>query len=91
MILSHYSLMIWEKEGHKSIWEITLCNENNYPGHYLLERWWVPERKRITWDQEYDEMAKDVMVGWHHWLNGHESEQIPGDSGGQRSLAGCGP
>ena len=26
------------------------------------------------------------MVGWHHRLNGHESEQIPGDSGGQRSL-----
>ena len=23
------------------------------------------------------------MVGWHHQLNGHESEQTPGDSGGQ--------
>ena len=22
------------------------------------------------------------MVGWHHWLNGHESEQTPGDSDG---------
>ena len=29
------------------------------------------------------------MVGWHHQLNGHESEQTPGDSGGQRSLACC--
>ena len=26
------------------------------------------------------------MVGYY-WLNGHESEQTPGDSGGQRSLA----
>ena len=26
------------------------------------------------------------MVGWHHWLNGHEFEQTPGDSGGQGSL-----
>ena len=26
------------------------------------------------------------MVGWHHQLDGHESERIPGDSGGQRSL-----
>ena len=23
------------------------------------------------------------MVGWHHRLNGHESEQTLGDSGGQ--------
>ena len=29
------------------------------------------------------------MVGWHHRLNGHESEQTPGESGGQRSLACC--
>ena len=26
------------------------------------------------------------MVGWHHRLNGHESEQTPGDSEGQGSL-----
>ena len=25
------------------------------------------------------------MVGWYHWLNGHEFEQTPGDSDGQRS------
>ena len=29
------------------------------------------------------------MVGWHHWLNGYESEQTPGVSEGQRSLACC--
>ena len=29
------------------------------------------------------------MVGWHHRLNGHEFEQTPGDSEGQRSLACC--
>ena len=28
----------------------------------------------------------DEMVGWHHRLNGHESEQAPGDSEGQGSL-----
>ena len=26
------------------------------------------------------------MVGWHHRLNGHESEQTLGDSEGQGSL-----
>ena len=30
----------------------------------------------------------DEMVGRHHRLNGHESEQTPGDSEGQGSLAG---
>ena len=27
------------------------------------------------------------MVGWHHRLNGHESEQAPGDGEGRGSLA----
>ena len=27
-----------------------------------------------------------MMVGWHHRLNGHEFEQILGDSEGQESL-----
>ena len=34
---------------------------------------------------------QDVMVGWHHQLNGHECEQTPGDSEGQESLACCSP
>ena len=38
-----------------------------------------------------DEAAEDDMVGWHHQFNGHESEQTPGDSEGQGSLACCGP
>ena len=31
------------------------------------------------------------MVGWHHQLNGHESEQSLGDSERQGSLACCSP
>ena len=31
------------------------------------------------------------MVGWHHRLDGHEFEQIPGDGEGQASLACCTP
>ena len=30
------------------------------------------------------------MVGWHHWLNGHEFEQGPGDAEGQ-GVACCSP
>ena len=35
--------------------------------------------------------TEDAMVGRHHQLNGHESEQTLGDNGGQRSLACWGP
>ena len=31
------------------------------------------------------------MVRWHHWHNGHEFEQTPGDSEGQGSLVCCSP
>ena len=39
------------------------------------------------WGQEEKGTIEDEMVGWNHWLNGHEFEQIPGDSEGQGSLA----
>ena len=35
--------------------------------------------------------AEDEMVRSHHRLNGHESEETLGDSGGQRSLVCCSP
>ena len=36
-------------------------------------------------------MTEDEMVGWHHRLNGHKSEQTPGVGNGQGGLACCGP
>ena len=33
--------------------------------------------------------AEDEMIGWHHQLNGHESEKTPGDGEGQGSLMCC--
>ena len=36
-------------------------------------------------------MTEDEMAGWHHRLNGHESEQALGDGDGQGSLACCSP
>ena len=43
--------------------------------------------------QEEEEKGKteEEMVGCHHQLNGHELEQIPGDSKGQERLAWCSP
>ena len=39
------------------------------------------------WRQKEKGPAEDKMVGWHHWLSGHEFEQTLGDSGGETSLA----
>ena len=41
--------------------------------------------------QEEKGVTEDDMVGWHHWLDGHEFEQTVGDSEGQGSLACCSP
>ena len=58
---------------------------------------WLPDAKNWLlgkdpdagkdWRQEEKVTTEDEMVGWHHWLNGHEFEQPPGDSEGQGSLA----
>ena len=41
------------------------------------------------WRQEEKETTEDEMVGWNHWLNGHEFEQVLGDGEGQGSLVCC--
>ena len=35
--------------------------------------------------------TEDEVVRWHHWLDGHEFEETPGDGEGQGSLACCCP
>ena len=46
---------------------------------------------RKDWRQEEKGMTEDEMVGWHHWLDGHEFEQAPGPGDGQGGLAWCSP
>ena len=59
----------------------TLCEELTH-----WKRPWCWERLRAA------EEGDSGWDGWmeHHWLNGHESKQTPGDSEGQGSLACCG-
>ena len=56
---------------------------------------WV---EKIPWRRAWQltpvfllEESQDEMVGWHHWVNGHELEQTLGDSEGQGCLACCSP
>ena len=46
---------------------------------------------RKDWRKEENEMTEDDMVGWHHWLNGHEFEQALRVGDGQGSLVCCSP
>ena len=41
------------------------------------------------WGQEEKGMTEDEMAGWHHWLDGCESEWTPGVGDGQGGLACC--
>jgi len=64
-------------------------------------RLWPPDAKNWLvrkdpdagkdWRWEEKGMTEDEMVGWHHWLDGHEFEQVPGVGDGQGSLACCSP
>ena len=60
-----------------------------YFGHLLrkLTHWKDSDAGR-DWGQEEKGTAGDEMAGWHHWLNGRESEWTLG-VGGQGGLAWC--
>ena len=51
--------------------------------NWLIGKWpWYWERLK-SGGQGHN---RRWMVGWHHWLNGHEFEQAPGVADGQGSL-----
>ena len=57
---------------------------------------WPPDVKSWLTGKDADawkdwRQKENKMVRYHHGLNGHESEQTPGDSGGRRSLGYCSP
>ena len=62
---------------------------------------WLPNEKNWfigkdpdagkDWNWEEKGATEDEMVGWHHWLDGHELEQAPGVADGQESLVCCSP
>ena len=43
------------------------------------------------WRREKKGTTEDEMVGWYHWLNGHDFEQAPGFGEWQGSVACCIP
>ena len=57
------------------------------------KRWLIgkdPDAER-DWEQEEKGTTEDEMAGWHHWLDGRESEWTLGVGDGQGGLACCSP
>ena len=57
---------------------------------------WLIRKEKLQdagkdWRQEEIGATEDQMVGWHYWLNGHEFEQVLGDSERQWGLVCCKP
>ena len=52
---------------------------------------WKDHDAGKDWKWEEKGMTEDEMVGWLHWLAGHEFEQAPGVGDGQGGLACCSP
>ena len=50
--------------------------------------WKDPDAEK-DWGQEEKGTTEDEIVGWHHWLDGCESEWTPGVGDGQGGLACC--
>ena len=63
-----------------------------YFGHLVwrADFWKDPDAGK-DWGQEEKGMTEDELVGWHYWLNGHESEQALGVGDGWGGLACCSP
>ena len=62
-----------------------------YFGHLMAKSWLIGKDSDggRDWGQEEKGTTKDEMAGWHHWLDGRESEWTLGDGDGQRGLACC--
>ena len=85
------------EKAHKSPWTTRRSNQSTLKEinpKYLLEALMLkPELQyfdhlmlgKIEGRREKG-TTEDEMVGWHHWLNGHEFEQALGDGEGQESL-----
>ena len=63
-----------------------------YFGHLMqeLSHWKDPDAGKDR-SQKEKGMTEDEMIGWHHQLDGHESEQAPGVHNGQGNLVCCSP
>ena len=58
-----------------------------------VNNWLIGKGSHAGKDWRWEEKGptEDELVGWYHWLDGHEFEQAPGVGDGQGSLGCCRP
>ena len=95
----------WESLGHKEIQPVNPKGNQSwiFIGRTDAEAetpiLWPPDVKKWLigkapgagkdWRQEEKGKTEGEMVGWQHWLDGHEFEQALGVGDGQEGLACC--
>ena len=82
------------KNGRISILQLSdillhICTPCLWPPH--AKSWLIGKDSDAgrDWGQEEKGTTEDEMAGWHHWLDGRESEWSPGVGDGQGGLACC--
>ena len=88
-ILNEISLNIWNQSTGRTDAEA----ETPILGPPDVKNWfiWKDLDAGNNWRWKEKWTTEDEMIGWHHQLNGHESEQAPEVGDGQGSLACCSP
>ena len=92
-LLDHKEIKSVNPKGNQQHWIFTGRTDAEAEALIL----WPPDVKSCLigkgpdagkdWREEEKGMTEDEMIGWHHWLNGHEFQQTLGNGRAQRSLA----
>ena len=81
--------------GGDQPWDFFVRNDAKlklqYFGHLMwrVDSWEKKPYSRRDLGQEEKGTTENEMIGWHHWLDGHEFEQVTGVGDGQGSLVCC--
>ena len=83
--------LFWRRSALGFLWKNDAKAETRvlWPPHAKSWLIWKDPDFRRDWEQEEQGMTEDEMAGWHHWLNGRESEWTLWVIDGQGGLACC--
>ena len=78
----------WKRSALGFLWREWCWSWNSSTLATSCESWLIGKDSDAgrDWEQEKGP-TEDEMAGWHHWLDGRESEWTPGVGVGQRGLA----
>ena len=81
---------LWRRSALGFLWNVAKAETAIlWPPH--AKCWLIGEDSDAwrDWGQEEKGTTEDEMSGWHHWLDGRESEWTPGIVDGQGGLVCC--